>query len=153
MQKGYGCEPWLCPTNFFDCILLIGNVCFLGRRLVNASQVPQCSAIYIFMWSPGRESLSSCFLCFPFLCFQTTLRTVCFLPSFSKLCYCLIKRRTFLVPAAEFFPKPHMEEASVFQTLKEGVKSCWCSLPTKHWLNKFIASKMTKDQHTSPGQL
>ena len=96
MQKVYGCEPWLCPTNFFDCILLIGNVCFLGRRLVNASQVLQCSAIYIFMWSPGRESLSSCFLCFPFLCFQTTLRTVCFLPSFSKLCYCLIKEERFL---------------------------------------------------------
>ena len=110
MQKGYGCEPWLCPTNSFDCILLIGKVCFLRRRLVNASQVPQCSAIYIFIWSPGRESLSSCFLCFPFPCFQTTLRTVCFLPSFSKLCYCL-KRRMFLVPAAEFFPKPHMEEA------------------------------------------
>lgn len=50
-------------------------------------------------------------------------------------------------------PKATHGRSKVFQTLKEGVKSCWCSLPTKHWLNKFIASKMTKDQHTSPGQL
>ena len=76
-----------------------------------------------------------------------------FFPPLANFVIASQKERMFLVPAAEFFPKPHMEEASVLQTLKEGVKSCWCSLPTKHWLNKFIASKMTKDQHTSPGQL
>ena len=73
-----------------------------------------CLSALPYIYLSEVQAVSLCphaFFVFPFLCFQTPLRTVCFLPSFCKLCYCLIKRRTFLVPAAEFFPKPHMEEA------------------------------------------